>query len=41
MKKRQSAAYQALCTEYYELDKPHPPMSALADYSELSEEFDK
>ena len=35
MKKRQSAAYQALCTEYYELDKPHPPTDALAYYSNL------
>ena len=35
MKKRQSAAYQALCTEYYELDKPHPPIDALAYYSNL------
>lgn len=34
MSKKSSAAYRALCTEYYELDKPVAPADALSYYRE-------
>lgn len=36
--KKESIPYKALCTEYYELDKPHAPEDALRCYLKYAEE---
>lgn len=38
MDQKLSAAYKGLCTEYYELDKPHAPPDALSYYLKQAEE---
>ncbi len=35
---KKSGPYKGLCTEYYELDKPHPPEDALQCYLKYAEE---
>lgn len=35
---KESVPYKVLCTEYYELDKPHPPEDALQCYLKYAEE---
>lgn len=35
---KESTPYRTLCTEYYELDKPHPPEDALQCYLHYAEE---
>jgi SAM-dependent methyltransferase len=35
---RESVPYKRLCTEYYDLDKPHPPEDALQCYLKYAEE---
>lgn len=37
---KESKPYKVLCTEFYELDKPHPPEDALQCYLKYAEEAD-